>query len=754
MKIIPPLPYLLSAVITISCLHSTAQLLPLSIPAGADSALLQQKLQILAQQLIPLYTEKEQETRLDNLFRLQIVAGQYNAAVNTLDSLRELFKKSDSLIIKGIGFQFEWYARTRLVQQMRSISFEEALNRTFTSLYNQLPEKATANIAMYFETEIPPLKKKLDELVAAQTGKDSISITDARLLCRTYNSWNVYNKIVPPGKLLLTQQDNSKYIIEDSVMIPTRDGATVTAVVVRPKEGPAKLPAIFIFNIYTGGVDRARAKDAALNGYAGIVANTRGKKLSTQDIEPFEHDAGDAYDIINWISQQPWSNGKVGMYGGSYLGFSQWAAAKKVHPALKTIVPQVAVGIGIDYPMQNHVFMSYMLRWIHFVTNSKQTDETDFNNSQHWDSVFTKWYISGRSFRALDTIEGRPSKIFQRWLQHPSYDNYWQKMVPYKQEFADINIPILTTTGYYDDDQLGAMYYFNEHHRYHKSPNHYLLIGPYSHAGGQSIASAVLQGYTIDSVANISITDLTYKWFNYILKDSARPALLKDKINYQVMGGNEWKHRPSLSKMNNDTLTLYLGDIRTGQHYKLETKPPATSEYIRQEVDFRDRSDTAASNSYKLLDSVINTKGKLTFITAPFEKPIEFNGSFFGSLRTMINKKDMDVSIDVYEQLADGKYLFLSTYLARASYTKDRSKRQLLVPGKTADIPVHTTFFTSRKLQPGSRLLVVLGINKNNGWQINYGTGKDVSTETIQDAGEPLQIRWFNNSYIKIPVWR
>lgn len=74
------------------------------------------------------------------------------------------------------------------------------------------------------------------------------------------------------------------------------------------------------------------------------------------------------------------------MYGCSHLGFSQWAAAKKVHPALKTIVPQIAVGIGIDYPMQNNIFMSYMLQWIHFVTNNKQTDNEDFGKTKKWEN--------------------------------------------------------------------------------------------------------------------------------------------------------------------------------------------------------------------------------------------------------------------------------------------------------------------------------------------------------------------------------
>ncbi|HEY4876590.1 MAG TPA: hypothetical protein VIH86_13515, partial [Puia sp.] len=88
----------------------------------------------------------------------------------------------------------------------------------------------------------------------------------------------------------------------------------------------------------------------------------------------------------------------------------------------------------------------------------------------------------------------------------------------------------------------------------------------------------------------------------------------------------------------------------------------------------------------------------------------------------------------------------------RASHAKDRSKRQLLHPGKKEIIPVTNTFFTCKQLHKGSRLIVLLGMNKNPDWEINYGTGKNVSDETIKDGAIPLQVKWYNSSYIKIPV--
>jgi putative CocE/NonD family hydrolase len=734
--------------------NSFAQKIPFLHNENTDSTILSIQMKALATQVIPLYKESNPATYFENIFRYQIVARQYNDALSSIDSIRAQRAKSSPKEAKAIGFQFETFAVASKRSIEKAEAFKVAYPLSFTTLYNKLTPEGQAAAQAYFGGDPLKLKEQFYQLLKVQGGKDSINLQDAQSLVRVYNSYVVYSQVLPLAKPLIKEQDNRQFIIEDSVLIKTRDGATIAATVVRKRAVAGKQPAIFIFNIYTGALDLSEAKRSAINGYVGVVANTRGKRLSPQEIAPFEHDANDAYDIIGWISNQPWSNGKVGMYGGSYLGFSQWAAAKKVHPALKTIIPQVAVGIGIDYPMQNNVFLSYMLQWIHFVANSKATDYADFGNATHWEKVNLDYYKSGRAFQSLDTIEGRPNNIFHRWLKHPSHDAYWQNMVAYKEDFAKVNIPVLTITGYYDDDQLGAMYYYTEHHLYNKNANHYLLIGPYDHSGAQGYPAAVLNGYSIDSAANININDLAFKWFDYILKDSSKPAILKDKVNYQVMGTNEWKHSPSLSKMNNDTLHFYFSNEHVASNYKLVTKPES-AEFIRQKIDFKDRSDTTQSwEQTQIIDSAVNVFNSITFISPVIDQPFEINGAFTGTLITGINKKDMDVSIALYELRSDGTYFTLSNFLGRASYAKDRSKRQLLQPGKIETIPYNKSFFVSKKISAGSKLIVVLGINKNPNWEINYGSGKDVSKETISDAKEPLKIKWYGNSDIKIPVYK
>lgn len=539
------------------------------------------------------------------------------------------------------------------------------------------------------------------------------------------------------------------YVIYDSIQIGTTDKLSLTLSVVLSSKNLKPEGAILINTIYSDIRNINEAKKWADNGYAGIILNTRGKYLSSANIEPFEHEADDIYEAIDWIIKQPWSNGKVGMIGGSYLAFSQWAATKKLHPALKTIVPQAAVGVGtMDFPMRNHIFFNYPLQWLSRVTNNKMTDDKDFNNVNKWNAVFKSWYQSGKSFRKLDSISGKPSPVFQRWLDHPGFDEYWQKMIPYKNELSKINIPILTTTGYFDADQSGALYYFKEHHQYHKNAEHYLIIGPYDHQGAQGSIKNSLRGYTIDASAKIDLNTIWLEWFDYILKGKEKPSILKGKINYQVMGTNEWKNIGLMEELEKNRIRFYLGNKL------LSTSKTSDNNFSTLKVDLKDRSDAdeLLSLQYNILDDFIYNKNNLVFTSEPFEKPSELSGSFSGKLKVAINKKDVDLYISLYEQTSNGKYFLLSSYVTRASYAKNNKQRNLLIPGKKETISIHNSEFVSKRIEKGSRLIIMTGVVKSPFWQINYGTGKDVSDETIADATEPLEIKWYTDSYIEIPI--
>ncbi len=719
-----------------------------------DSLQLSKYIKELSSQLILSYPREYKQQYFDNLYRFQNLTEQYQKSLYTLDTLCTFLSNYDSISLNSSGFPFRVFAEAKLIQERKQMAFDIAFEEAVDKNYKKLNSIGKISAAHYFEYEVEPLKVYVNELLKSQENLDSISLESAKNICRAYNTYDVYNQLSALGKKKFKEIEYNSFDIRDSILIKMRDGSLVSAFVVKSRNKNYPMPVILNFSIYPRTSDKSVAKIAVSNGYTAVVAYTRGKHLSPDDIEPFEHDSEDAYDVIDWISKQSWCNGKVGMYGGSYLGFTQMAAAKNIHPALKTIVPLVPVGIGISFPLSNSIFKSYMLRWIRYVTNNKETDEKEFNNDSYWDSVYNNWYTTGSAFKTLDSVDGRTSKIFQRWLSHPSYDRYWQNMIPNKNEYAKINIPTLITTGYYDEGQLGSMNYLRELSKGNQNKNLYFLIGPYDHTGAQSYSAHELLGYKIDLAAHINIVNLTFGWFNYILKDSLKPTILKDKINFEVMGTNKWKHVGSLEKMNNDTLTFYLSNIQEAEFFKLTEKKALKTKYISQQIDYKDRSNTSYSETTEIVASALETGKYLSFISDTIKKPFSINGSFFGEIKTIINKKDYDLNIKLYEQKSDGSYFYLSSFLGRASYAKDKSKRQLLTPGKEQIFAFSNSFFTSKQLEKGSRLVILVGVNKNPYWQINYGTGKDVSDETIEDGKVPLEIQWMTDSHINIPIWR
>jgi putative CocE/NonD family hydrolase len=567
----------------------------------------------------------------------------------------------------------------------------------------------------------------------------------------------VLNSFGQQTKVAKQEGLKSAYDIQDSVMIKTQDGAFISAMVIRKKGMTTPKPVIFQYTIYVRdkGRDIKTLKEAADKDYVGVIAYTRGKRFSPSEIFPYENEANDAYDVIDWISKQEWCNGSVGMYGGSYNGFTQWAVCKKMHPALKTIVPYVANRPGMGLPMENNVFINPNYEWSFYVGNNKYLDTIAGNDRQRFRKMQNKWWETGVAYKKLDSIDGSPNRLFQRWISHPSFDEYWQKMAPYGKEFAQINIPVLSIDGYYNDSQNSGLYYVREHNKYNPKANHYLIIGPYSHLGAQREGDAVLNSYKVDSNALINTRKITYQWFDYILKNGAKPEMLKDKINYQVMGANEWRSAPSFDKMANGFLKMYLTDSKSGNFYALNSKKPIQKKYLYQEVNFADR-ETQNNDYYPdpIIRKEIDTSNGFVFISEPLEEPMLINGSFLGEIKASINKKDMDIGVTLYEVMPNGDYFHLSYFIGRASYAKDITKRSLLKPNEITSIPFSNTHLVSKQLSKGSRLLVTINVNKNPFSQLNYGTGKEVSDETIEDGKEPLKVKWYNDSFVKIPIWK
>jgi putative CocE/NonD family hydrolase len=730
--------------------------------AAADPAALATAMPKLAGEVLAVYRDDDRRTDLDNRFRLQIVAGRYAEAIETLASLGSLPATVGNPQAGAANVLYEAFARAKARPGTEG-SFDAAFQRSFRETLGPLDDRTAALVMRALGADPSSIEQTWKDALEAEKGKSSLPLAAALALIRAYQVEQVFAGAAPLSQPLIAEDDLRRYNIEKDVPVKTADGATVCALVVRSRAASGPLTALFNFTIYADpGTSMDEARRTASHGYAGVEGFTRGKACSPDTPVPYEKDGIDAAAVIDWISRQPWSDGRVGMYGGSYEGFTQWAAAKHMPKALKALMPSVTVAPGIDVPMEGNVFQSFVYYWPFYATTNKTLDNAPYNDRGRWFRMEHEWYTTGKAYRALDKIEGTPNPFFNRWLDHPSYDAYWQSMIPYRQDFARIDIPVLTTTGYYDGGQIGALYYFIQHYRYRPGAEHYLLIGPYDHIRGQrgtfgrlGTPQTVLQGYETDPVALIDLGELRYQWFDYVFRGGPKPALLADKVNYEVMGANEWKHAPSLAAMSPRRSKLYLTASQAEGRYRLSPRKPAGSTFVAQKVDFADRSD--ADKIFPgggIVDKELNSWNGLVFATDPFKNPIELSGLFSGRLELAINKKDLDFSVELYELTAKGEYVQLSYAIARASYVRDRTRRHLLTPGRRQRLDFKSGRLTSRRFAAGSRLVAVLSVLKSLGGQINYGTGRDVSDETIADGKEPLKIKWFGDSFLDVPVGR
>ena len=736
------------------CAH--AQELRFPANAATDDVELAKAMPLLARQALELYRDDNRSNFLSNRFRLQLAAEQFTDAAVSLDAWRGQYVPGPTNEPPFRSTAIQLYTRTRALEETGNLAFEDAFRKVFRDTFAAFDDRTAADTGYLLQTPPFVYQRQLRALRERHKDRSSLALAEALELVRAYVAYEASRDCAPLMDPLVAEDDARRYIVDDDVLIHTRQGATLSAILVRSRKTESRLPAALNTVVETNfALQYYNAKYAAARGYAGVSSDAHGKRLSPDEIVLFEKDAEDLYGVIDWISRQPWSDGRVGMYGGSNAGFMTWAAAKSHHPALKTIVPYAPLDPGFGLPMYNNVFITANFDVALYLTNTKTVDR-NFGYPARYATALENWYRSGRPYREIDQVDGFPNKWLQKWLQHPAYDAYWQSLTANGKDYDKLDIPILAIDGYYDDGQNNAVRRLQEHYRHRANAEHYLVIGPYDHSDTQSGGkSHVLRGYTIDPVASFDTPDLTYQWFDYVLKRGPKPALLKDRINYQVMGANEWRSAPSIEAMSREKLTLYLSNARDGAFYRLSPSASPLLTSVKMTVDFRDRTLTSAlTYPASIVTRDLKLSKGVAFISAPFDAPVSVNGLFSARLRAILNKKDLDIAMVLYEVMPTGEYFHLSYTLQRASFAKNMSRRQLLSPGSVETIPLDNTLLVSRQLGKGSRLLVVLDVNRGPDAQVNYGTGKDVSDESIADAAEPLVVEWLSDSSVTIPISR
>jgi uncharacterized protein len=718
-------------------------------PGDVSDSALPETLRDLAERVLPVYQEDDPDRYLSNLAALQMAIGDPASAHATRLRLQERLQSEQSALPAGRVVVYDIYVQARNVEVAESISFTSAYSQVFRETLAHLDDLDAYELGDWLLTPTEQLREAVQRELDERRGTRSIALEEALDLIQAWFAFEAYRSFDGLVRPLLAEDSERRYVAEE-VAIPVAQDTTIAATLVHPRSAAAvgALPTLLEFTLDRSSRD---AREAAAHGYASVLVLARiAGDAAFRPRAPFESDGDDARAVIDWIANQPWSDGRVGMQGFRYGGFVAWAAAKRPPPALKAIATSDPMAPGIDMPSRNRIFSSSAYRWVYEIL--APPDDLAANDDARWRAIDEDWYRTGRPYRDFPPLPGRARAIFRSWLNHPSYDRFWQKWVPFGAEFADIDIPVLTVTGYYSAGQTAALYYFTEHRRHESRADHALLTGPFDSRALEHGASSSLRGLPLDTAARIDPNDTRYEWFDHVLGGGERPALLSANLNFELASANQWRHEPSLTALENTPLRLYLAASPSGAPHRLVAQKPAEPMSLTQTSDLRDRTDAGRSMPELVLAELPPHAGTL-FVTEPFEEPVDVAGRLGGELDFTINRYDVDLVVTLYELKANGEYiaLFDPPYAFRASYARDRTRRVLLLNGVRQQLPFQIDQMVGRRLAAGSRLALTLGINKRPDQQLNYGTGKDVSEESIEDAGAPVRIRWHEGSFVDIP---
>jgi len=779
---------------------AAAQGLEFHAPASVYDTSTPALMRDLASRIIPVYRNDNREQYLDNMSALQLVAGTFEPAYSARLELQQLRGGNLRRPPADRALVYDLFAHAKSLQSQYRLPFSQAFDLAFWETIPIFDNLDAYRVESWLEAPASTYAARLQASFDRLRGHTRISQSAALTLVWQYLAFDAYNSFgtIAPG--LISLDDDRRYIIQDDVTIDTRGRAKVLALLVRPRSSSGLLTTLLQYRIAPGGHEDAI--EAAAYGFAGMVAFTPRVRVSRRlwRVIPFEDEGERADEVIGWIAKQSWSDAQIGMYGDGYSGFVAWAAAKRLPPELKAIATSDAMAPGIEFPMDGGIALNSAYCWLERVESqrdeSAQTSggadtlapsrranpvamavsaaqipggpsgalasgqatgtASSAPGSRAWcQALDAKWYASGKPFRDLPRLAGRPSEIFERWLSHPAYDEYWRRLVPTPREFAHLDIPVLSMSGYYSPGQAGALFYFSQHNHYDPQADQILLLGPYDRAQVRAgRVEALVRGYRMDPAAVVDLRALELQWFAYLFLNEHKPALLARGVNFEVMGANAWQHADALDALAKSTVRLYLAADPHAGSGQLTPREPASHAAVHFMADLASRHDGGELPPRSLMTGSVPVENGFAFVSGPLPGGLEVNGRISGRLLVATNKRDLDLTVSLYELLPEGNYfhLFAPAVEFRASYLRDRARRLLLVPGRAQSLTFTGERITAVRIESGARLVLVLRVSKRPDREINYGLGGAVSWESIAAGRVPLRLSLLRGSYIDLPI--
>lgn len=552
--------------------------------------------------------------------------------------------------------------------------------------------------------------------------------------------------------------------IKYGVRIPVRNGDLLNATLYLPRGLKSARPTICSLTPYTADLYHPEGLSFSQHGYPYLAVDVSGRGDSEGDFTPFFADPNDGHDVVEWIAKQPFCNGKVGMCGLSYVGYTQWAAVRGDPPHLATIVPSAPCWVGFDFPMRYNIFFSFLAPWL-VRTGGNTGRYTAYTDGTFWAKEQLRFLESGLPFKKMDEFFGFESGPFREWMDHPRQDGYWDRANPTPEQFAKLTIPVLSLCGIYDGDQPGTLEFHRQHLKHAgEKARHYLVIGPWGHLEVRKPTAEYL-GIKVGPDSVLDMPRLHREWYAWTMEDGKKPEFLKKKVAYYVMVADKWRYADTLEDVTARFETLHLHSSgNPDSAYRSGTLVPKPAQRAEPDHYIYDPRDLGAPRLESTLTQPPLTdqtmilsaaSAKLIYHSEPFAQDTEVSGFFKFAAWIAIDQPDTDFLVSIYDIAPDGSSMFLTEQHMRARYREGLRVEKLIHTKAPLRYDFDRFFFVSRLIKKDHRLRLAIRPNHNLGWQKNYNSGKPVADETMSDA-RTVTVRLFHDaahpSALSIPI--
>ena len=510
--------------------------------------------------------------------------------------------------------------------------------------------------------------------------------------------------------------------IRNAVPVKMSDGVTLVADVYRPA-ADGQFPVLLQRTPYNRAGAAHEAATMAAQGYVVVIQDTRGRFDSEGEFYPFRHESHDGYDTVEWAAALPYANGKVGMFGGSYVGATQMLAAIAKPPHLTAIFPYVTASEYYEgWTYQGGALME----WFASSWTTGLTVDTLRRMSQG--AIDPRAWVRQLPVESYRLLAPPPvtalAPYFRDWVAHERSDEYWR---PWKisDHYGEMNVKALHAGGWHDIFLKGSIGNYEGMRK--ASPaaaDQRLLVGPWAHAA--TSPEGKIGDVTFGKAAVLDMTATTLSWMDYALKGVQNEYATGAPVRIFVMGENAWREEKEFPLARTKYTSYYLAPGALAAEPPRDAKP-ATYEYdpanpvptIGGRLCCGDQIPPGPADQRP-------NEGRpdvLVFSTPPLSAPTEVTGWVRARLFASTSAVDTDFTAMLVDVDPSGYARFLTDGIVRARYRHSTSKAEPVEPGKVYEYSIEL-WATSNLFQAGHRIRLYVSSSNFPRFNRNLNTGE------------------------------